>query len=98
MCSQNMVNVENIIQHTQRLNVANTYRRRIPRRRQKQHDEAVIEQPDDQGPHILHNPIPPSPRQSLGVHADITSSSGHQQEYYAHDDFRLLSPNRILTM
>ena len=78
ICEQNMVNVENIIQHTQRLNVADTDRIRILRRRQRQHDEAVPEQPDDQEPHILHNSVPPSPGQSLGVHADIASSSSHQ--------------------
>ena len=73
MCEQNMVNVEDIIQHTRRLNVADTDRKRIRRRRQRQRDEGVPEQSDDQEPHILQ--------------PDIASDSGHQQEYYAHDEF-----------
>ena len=66
MYEQNMVNVEEIIQHTRRLNVADTDRKRIRRRRQRQCDEGVPEQPDDQEPHILQ--------------PDIASGSGHQQE------------------
>ena len=68
-----MVNVEEIIQHTRRLNVADIDRKRIRRRRQRQRDEGVLEQPDDQEPHILQ--------------PDIASGSGHQQEYYAHNEF-----------
>ena len=73
MCEQNMVNVEEIIQHTRRLNVADTDRKRIRRRRQRQRDEGVPEQPDDQEPPILQ--------------PDIASGSGHQQEYYGHHEF-----------
>ena len=73
MYEQNMVNVEDIIQHTRRLNVADTDRKRIHRRQQSQCDEGVPKQPDDQKPHILQ--------------PDIASGSGHQQEYYAHDEF-----------